>query len=130
MPGIMELLTAANRVYDAMKGGEYVEAWAATIDIQQFAIEALKGAGFRSLPPGAGGETAEGDPAADEETKEQVLAKLKEAKKLADATAKKKTPKKGAVGAGPVGKLGDGKLLRKLLEALLVILPVIFSDDE
>lgn len=111
---VLELLTEANKVYDALKGGEFVGAWEATIAIQQLAIDALKGIGFKSVPPTP----------ADAEAKKAVLAKLKDCEKECDSLTTK-----GMVGAGPVGALFDGKVLRKILDALLIIIPLLFDEE-
>jgi hypothetical protein len=107
-----ELLADAVTVYESVAAGEYVAAWEATLPIQTFAIESARGAGFKGAAPGAD----------DEATQEEILAKLKDAKRELG-----KAPKR-AKAKGAAGSLGDGKILKKVLEILLAFLPLIFKD--
>lgn len=120
---ITDILTHSAAIYDAVKSGEFVQAWQESLALQQCAIDGLKGAGFRGAADGA--EAAKCDPA----KRKEAVANLKNARKeLAARKPKGKgRPKNAPKGEGAVGALGDGVLLGKLLDVLIKILPLILS---
>lgn len=115
---LTDLLAAGAGVYEAVKAGEFVAAWDKTILIQQWAVEQARGAGFRGEAPAGADDDGESAAAA----REKVVADLKAAKKELGKAPKAKGKAKGA--AEPVGKLGDGVLLGKLIDIVLKMLPL------
>lgn len=99
--GLAEIVTQFKTVRDETAAGHYVAAWRATLPIQTGLCDIAENLGFQ----------ATGDAATH---KEQCVALCKECVAIIDAP--KATP------PGPVGKLGDGQLLKLLLDLLLKFL--------
>ena len=103
---LLEILEKAKAVRDDIKAGEFVKAWEDTLPIQQAMCDLAHSVGFKSAP-------------GDEATAKEIQSTLEEARDLAMTSQ----PKAGA--AGPVGKIGDGVILGKLLDFLVKIAPIV-----
>lgn len=107
---LLEILAKSKAVLEDIKNGERVAAARKVLELIGAALDLAEGAGFHAGPD-------------DEATKKEIAATIKEAKKEA---AKSTKTAKGAKGAAePKGKIGDGQILKLLLDLALKFLPLL-----
>ena len=104
MLSLLDMLNAFKQVREELKNGNYIAAWESTLAIQQFLINTAKSLGFQAGPN-------------DDTHFAECMGILSECRAMCEHLPI----------TGPIGKLGDGKLLKILLDYLLVILPLIIK---
>lgn len=104
-----EMITQIKRVKDAIVKGDFAEAWNLTIPLQQKFIEWAKDLGFNASPE-------------DEANAKKLQTELEECKKACDVP-------RVASGDQPKSKIGDGAILKLLIEAFLKFAPLFFKAD-
>lgn len=104
-----EMIAQIKKVKDAIVAGDFAEAWNLTIPLQQKFIDWAKDLGFRASPD-------------DEKNAKKLQEELTECKMACDAP-------RVASANQPKSKIGDGTILKLLLEAFLKFAPLFFKAD-
>ena len=101
---LLGILNDAKKVRDALKEGRYVAAWQATIPLQQQLIDLASLSGFQAGPE-------------DMETCQELKGVLAEIDQLKDVLP--------VSAVDEVHKIGDGKILKVLIEFIVKVGPII-----
>jgi hypothetical protein len=103
MASLTEVLGHSLAIKNALVAGEPVKAWEHSIPLQLSAIELARASGFKSTP-------------AESVIRSQIADSIRECQDLCQASA--------PLGSDPVGRIGDGKIIKLVLQILMTVAPL------
>lgn len=119
---LIHILEDLRNLRAAIESKDWIEAYRLFVELQQHALEILKGfGGANGKKKGKAASASEDDLVKLEDEFRATMAAAAEA--MPDCCLH---PEKSAKGGGPVGKLGDGKLLEIIIQVLPFILKFFF----